>query len=317
MFVVVTGAAGFIGSTLVERALDEGHDVVGIDSFTDYYDPTVKRANLTTALAHPRFRLVEDDLVTADLPALFAGAEIIYHVAGQPGVRLSWSDGFDLYSLRNINATQRVLEAAKTAEVDRVVYSSSSSIYGNAESYPTLESARPEPFSPYGVTKLAAEHLCVLYTANWGLPTVSLRYFTVYGPRQRPDMATHRLINAALRQEPFPMFGDGRQERSFTYVGDVVEATYQAGVNRDLPPGLVMNVAGSSSCSLSELIDMVGEAVGKPVPLDRRPAQPGDAFRTGGDSSLIEHLLGWQARTSLPEGIARQVEHQRRGHSPA
>ena len=311
MTVFVTGAAGFIGSTLVDRLLAEGNDVVGIDSFTDSYEPSVKRSNLAAALANPRFRLVEEDLLTADLVTLFTDVSIVWHLAGQPGVRLSWSDGFDRYVSRNINATQRVLEAAKTARVGRVVYASSSSVYGNAERYPTLETDRPEPFSPYGVTKLAGEHLCVLYSANWGLPTVALRYFTVYGPRQRPDMAHHRLINAAIRQEPFPLFGDGSQERSFTYVGDVVNATYLAGITPDVQPGLVLDVAGRFSCTLAQLIDMVGDAVGLAVPLDRKPSQPGDAQKTGGDTTLIEKTLGWKATETLEAGIAAQTTHQR------
>ena len=311
MHMIVTGAAGFVGSTLVDRLLSEGHEVVGIDSFTDYYDPAVKRSNLAAAMSNNRFRLAEVDLVTTDLSDLFRDAAVVWHLAGQPGVRMSWSDGFDFYALRNITATQRVLEAAKTANVGRVVYASSSSVYGNAERFPTLETDRPEPFSPYGVTKLAGEHMCVLYTANWGVPTVSLRYFTVYGPRQRPDMATHRLINAAFRQELFPMFGDGSQERSFTYVGDVVNATFLAGVTPDVEPGLVLNVAGAELCKLSHLIEMVGDAVGQPVPIDNRPAQAGDAAKTGGSTELIERTLGWKAETPLVEGIAAQVEHQR------
>ena len=311
MNVIVTGAAGFIGSTLVERLLAEGHDVVGVDSFTDYYDLSLKRANVAAALGHERFRLVEADLVTADLDALFDGVDVVWHLAGQPGVRLSWSDGFDLYTTRNITATQRVLEAARNAGVGRVVYASSSSVYGNAERYPTVETDRPEPYSPYGVTKLAGEHLCVLYAANWGLSTVSLRYFTVYGPRQRPDMAHHRLINAAIDQTPFPLFGDGSQERSFTYVDDIVDATYRAGIVPDVAPGTVLNVAGQFSCSLAELIDMVGAAVGQPVPLDRRPSQPGDAQKTGGDTTAIERVLGWTAQVSLEEGIAAQALHQK------
>ena len=311
MNVIVTGAAGFIGSTLVDRLLAEGHDVVGIDCFTDYYDVALKRSNIADALTNPRFRLVEENLLEADLDALFAGVDVVWHLAGQPGVRLSWSDGFDQYASRNINATQRVLESARNAGVGRVVYASSSSVYGNAERYPTLETDRPEPYSPYGVTKLAGEHMCILYSANWGLPTVSLRYFTVYGPRQRPDMAHHRLINAAIDQTPFPMFGDGSQERSFTYVGDVVNATYLAGVTPDVAPGTVLNVAGRFSCSLAELIEMVGDAVGQPVPLGHRPPQPGDAQKTGGDTTLIEKVLGWTAEVSLEEGIAAQALHQK------
>lgn len=313
MTVVVTGAGGFIGSTLVERLLAEGFEaVVGIDSFTDYYDPALKRANLVGALADPRFRLVEADLTELDLAGLFAGVDIVWHLAGQPGVRLSWSDGFDLYTHRNITATQRVLEAAKSAEVGRIVYASSSSVYGNAERYPTLETDRPEPYSPYGVTKLAGEHLCSLYASNWNMATVALRYFTVYGPRQRPDMATHRLINAAFDQTSFPMFGDGSQERSFTFVSDVVDATYRAGVILDLPSGLVLNVAGDETCSLAQLIDLVGESVGRSVPLDHLPDQPGDARKTGGSTALISKYLEWAPRVSLAEGVAAQVESLRR-----
>ena len=304
---IVTGAAGFIGSTLVDRLVGEGVDVVGIDCFTDYYDVAIKRANVSGALSEPNFSLVDGSLLDLDLVELFADVDVVWHLAGQPGVRLSWADGFDHYVSRNVNATQRVLEAARTAGVGRVVYASSSSVYGNAERYPTLETDRPEPYSPYGVTKLAGEHLCVLYSANWGLPTAALRYFTVYGPRQRPDMAHHRLIRAAADQTPFPMFGDGSQERSFTFVGDVVEATYLAGITPDVTPGAVMNVAGRFSCSLRELIDLVGEAVGTPVPLDRRPAQAGDAQKTGGDTTLIERVLGWKAATTLEDGIAAHV----------
>ena len=311
MRAVVTGGAGFIGSTLVGRLVAEGHEVTVIDAFTDYYDPAAKRANLAPLLEHDRVRLVEADLVTAELGPVVEGAAVVWHLAGQPGVRLSWSDGFADYDARNVLATQRLLEACKAAGTGRIMYASSSSVYGNAERFPTLETDRPEPYSPYGVTKLAAEHLCNLYASNWGVPTVSLRYFTVYGPRQRPDMAHHRLVEAALDQTPFPLFGDGSQERAFTYVDDVVEATYRAGVTPDVPPGTVLNVSGRFSCRLMELIEMVGEAVGQPVPLDRRPAEAGDAQKTGGSTERIEELLGWQASTSLEDGIAAQVAWHR------
>ena len=307
MRAVVTGGAGFIGSTLTERLLAEGHAVTVIDSLTDYYEPDRKRANLEAVREHPSLTVSEADLTTADLVSLIDGADCVWHLAGQPGVRLSWSDGFAAYESRNVNATQRLLEAAKTVEIPRLVYASSSSVYGNAERYPTLETDRPEPFSPYGVTKLAAEHLCNLYAGNWGVPTVSLRYFTVYGPRQRPDMAHHRLVEAALHQHEFPLFGDGSQERAFTFVEDVVDATHRAGTTPDVDPGTVLNVSGRFSCTLRDLIDMVGVAVGQSVPLDQRPAQPGDAQKTGGSTEQIEAVLGWKAKTSLEEGIARQV----------
>jgi len=311
MRALVTGGAGFIGSTLVERLLDEGHDVVVVDAFTDYYDPAAKRANLAGVEGNPRLQVVEGDLCQLDLAAQLDGVDAVWHLAGQPGVRLSWSDGFGAYVDRNITATQRLLEAAKAAGTPRLVYASSSSVYGNAERYPTLETDRPEPYSPYGVTKLAAEHLCNLYASNWDVPTVSLRYFTVYGPRQRPDMAHHRLVEAALDQTSFPMFGDGSQERAFTFVGDVVDATFRAGVTPDVEPGTVLNVSGQFSCTLARLIEMVGEAVGRPVPVERRPAQAGDATKTGGSTERIEAVLGWKATTSLEEGIARQVDWHR------
>jgi len=309
MRAVVTGGAGFIGSTLVERLLGEGHDVTIVDSLTDYYDPAVKRRNLDT-IGIDRVQVLEADLATAELDPIFDGAEVVWHLAGQPGVRLSW-DGFGTYVSANVVATQRVLESAKRVGTGRIVYASSSSVYGNAERYPTLESDRPEPFSPYGVTKLAAEHLCVLYSANFGVPTVSLRYFTVYGPRQRPDMATHRLIECALDQRPFPLFGDGSQERAFTFVQDVVDATFRAGVTPDVAPGSVFNVSGRFSCTLSQLIDLVGKTVGAPVPLDRRPAEAGDATKTGGSTERIEAALGWSATTSLEDGVAAQVAWHR------
>jgi nucleoside-diphosphate-sugar epimerase len=311
MRALVTGGAGFIGSTLTERLLAEGHHVTVVDSLTDYYEPAAKRANLDAIGGHPELEVVEGDLCSLDLVEQLDGVDCVWHLAGQPGVRLSWSDGFGAYVERNVNATQRLLEAAKAAGTPRLVYASSSSVYGNAERYPTLETDRPEPFSPYGVTKLAAEHLCNLYASNWGVPTVSLRYFTVYGPRQRPDMAHHRLVEAALDQTTFPMFGDGSQERAFTFVGDVVDATYRAGVTPDVDPGTVLNVSGRFSCTLAELIDMVGDAVGQPVPIDRQPAQAGDASKTGGSTGRIEQVLGWSAQTSLPDGIAAQVAWHR------
>ncbi len=315
MRAVVTGGSGFIGSTLTERLLGEGHHVTVIDALTEYYDPVAKQANLAEVAGHPQLELVTEDLCSTDLVRHLDGADVVFHLAGQPGVRLSWSDGFGSYVERNVNATQKVLEAAKTVGTPRLVYASSSSVYGNAERYPTLETDRPEPFSPYGVTKLAGEHLCVLYAANWGVPTVSLRYFTVYGPRQRPDMAHHRLCNAALDQTPFPMFGDGSQERSFTYVADVVDATHRAGLTPDVTPGTVLNVSGREYVTLAQLIDLVGETAGSPVIIDRQPPQAGDAARTGGSTARIEDVLGWHSTTSLAEGVAAQLDWHRRQRS--
>ena len=228
MRVVVTGAAGFIGSHLTERLLANGHDVVGIDCFTDYYDRDLKEKNLEPSRAHARFTFAEIDLVDADLKPALDGAAIVYHLAGQPGVRPSWGNQFDQYVRDNVIATQRLLECLKGNPIQRFVFAGSSSVYGDAEMFPTKESALPRPVSPYGVTKLAAEHLTHLYTQNFGIPAVSVRYFTVYGPRQRPDMAFARFMEALSDGEEIEVYGDGEQTREFTYVSDAVEGTIRA-----------------------------------------------------------------------------------------
>jgi UDP-glucuronate 4-epimerase len=308
--VVVTGAAGFVGSHLVDTLLARGDTVTGIDCFTPYYDPDAKRSNLTDALADPAFSLVEADLRDAELTALFDGVDTVYHQAAQPGVRLSWSDGFGEYATHNVLVTQRLLEAARDAEIRRFVYASSSSVYGNQERYPTVETDLPRPYSPYGVTKLAAEHLCGLYAENWGVSTVALRYFTVFGPRQRPDMSIHRLCEAVLTGAPFPRFGDGQQVREFTYVGDIVAANLAAGA-ADVEPGTVVNIAGGGEILLNQLIAMVGELAGTEVVIENHPAQAGDAKRNGGATDRARALLGWEPRVSLREGVAAQLAWHR------
>ncbi|MDZ7885521.1 MAG: NAD-dependent epimerase/dehydratase family protein [Mycobacterium sp.] len=232
MTALVTGVAGFIGSTLAERLVSSGQKVIGIDSFSDYYDRETKELNLARLSTAGEFTLLEADLNTVDLSALLADVEVIYHQAGQPGVRKSWGADFVRYVEANISATQRLLESSRNSapKLTRFVYASSSSVYGDAENYPTRESDCPQPRSPYGVTKLAAEHLVSLYAANFGLPAVSLRYFTVYGPRQRPDMAFNRFISGALSGSRLTVHGDGKQIREFTYVDDIVEANVRAGV---------------------------------------------------------------------------------------
>ena len=317
---LITGVAGFIGSQLAEALVAAGETVVGVDCFTPYYDRAAKEANLAelrTGADHERFRFHEVDLRTVppdDLAGLLDGVDVVYHQAAQPGVRLSWSDGFATYDECNVLATQRLLEAVRAVSSEgagpRVVYASSSSVYGNAGRYPVLETDLPRPHSPYGVTKLAAEHLCNLYAANYGVSTVALRYFTVYGPRQRPDMAHHRLIEAALDQRPFPLFGDGSAVRDFTFVGDVVRANILAGT-ADVAPGTVVNVCAGGSTVLNDLIDAVGEAVGQPVPVDRQPEQAGDVRRTGGSNDLAATELGWSPQTSLVDGIRAQVDWHR------
>lgn len=312
MKALVTGAAGFIGSHVVEALLGEGWDVTGVDRFSDYYPATIKRANLSVASVNPRFELREADLATIELGPLLDGVDVVFHLAAQAGVRASWGSEFDAYLHDNLMATQRLLEAVVgVASAPRVVYSSSSSVYGNAEHYPTSEDDLPAPHSPYGVTKLAAEHLCRLYGANLGIHTVSLRYFTVYGPRQRPDMAFHRLCEAALGGDPFPMLGDGSQIRDFTYVGDVVRANLAA-ATADVEPGACVNVAGGTQISLREVIDLIGSLAGHPVPVTPLGSQMGDVRRTGGSTEQARALLGWEPEVPIEAGIARQLEHHAR-----
>jgi nucleoside-diphosphate-sugar epimerase len=302
---VVTGVAGFVGSTLAQRLLADGHDVVGVDSLTDYYDPRLKRQNLRD-IEHPRLRFVEADLNGIDLAALLADVEVVYHQAGQPGVRRSWGTDFDGYVLDNVCATQKLLEAALRApRLARVVYASSSSVYGNAPRYPTEETDRPQPLSPYGVTKLAAEHLCTLYAQNHGLPTVSLRYFTVYGPRQRPDMAFTSFCTAVRTGAEIAVFGTGDQVRDFTFVDDVVQANLRV-ATADVPNGAVFNVAGGTSTTVNEVLELLGEISGTVARVSRGAPVPGDVDRTGGSTRAIEAATGWSPSVGLREGLEEQ-----------
>jgi len=307
---LVTGAAGFVGSHLTEALLARGDTVTGVDCFTPYYAEADKRANLA-GLEGPGFELVEVDLRSAPLTELVAAADVVFHEAAQPGVRLSWSDGFPDYLSHNVLATQRLLEAMVTVGGRcRLVDASSSSVYGEATRYPTFEDDLPRPHSPYGVTKLAAEHLCALYSKNWGIDTVVLRYFTVYGPRQRPDMSIHRLCEAALGGTTFPRFGDGRQVREFTYVSDIVAGNLLAAA-ADVPPATTTNLAGGAEITLADLITLVGELAGREVRVDPQPARPGDAFRNGGSTERAGRLFGWEPAVGLREGIAAQLAWHR------
>lgn len=305
MRTLVTGAAGFVGAHLCAHLLAEGNDVIGIDAMTDFYDVRRKKANLTALTDWNSFAFRRQDLLTAPLHRLLDGVEVVFHLAGQPGVRPSWGPEFAVYVNRNILATQRLLEASRRVPVRKIIYASSSSVYGDAESYPTTEAMRPRPVSPYGVTKLAAEHLCELYRVNFGIPTASLRLFTVYGPRQRPDMAFARLIGAALRGTPFPLFGDGAQTRDFTYVTDVVSAMCAAA--RSSWTG-VANIGGGSRTSMAEVLRIVGTLVGREVATARKPAQPGDVRDTAADTSLARQAFGYAPAVPLAEGLARMVE---------
>ncbi|MBU3749092.1 MAG: NAD-dependent epimerase/dehydratase family protein [Mycobacterium sp.] len=318
MRALVTGAAGFIGSHLALRLTGEGHRVVGVDSFTDYYDVAMKRAR-ADAVADAGASVVEADLNTADLDELIDGVDVVFHLAGQPGIRASWGTDFLTYTRCNISATQKLLEATRgKAGLRRLVFASSSSVYGDAERFPTIERYRPQPVSPYGVTKLAAEHLCALYATNFGVPSVCLRYFTVYGPGQRPDMAFARFTEAALTGQEIVVFGSGEQVRDFTFVDDVVEATILA-ATREVSAGSVLNVAGGSPSSVNDVLGILEGLVGRKLPVLRQDAVAGDMRRTGGDTAAIRSELGWQPRIGLRDGLALQLAwaEERRGTVPA
>ncbi len=300
--VLVTGAAGFVGSHVAERLLADGKSVRGVDAFIDYYPRAVKEGNLKTALMHDSFDFVEADLAVTDLAPLLEGVTSVCHLAAQAGVRASWGSTFSTYIDCNIKSSQRLLEAVKDRGVSKFVYASSSSVYGETTDLPMRENGLTCPVSPYGVTKLAAEHLAVLYHRNYGVPTVSLRYFTVYGPRQRPDMAFNRFIRAGLLNEPVTIFGDGRQTRDFTYIADTVSATVAA--LESGPDGSVMNVGGGSRVTLNEALDAIEGTLG--VKLDRRYVERarGDVTDTLADNSRAREALGFCPRFGLEEGLA-------------
>jgi nucleoside-diphosphate-sugar epimerase len=293
---VVTGAAGFIGSHLAEALVEQGHDVLGVDCFTDYYDPALKEQNAAD-LNVARVDLAEEEL---DL----AGVDGVFHLAGQPGVR-SFGDVFEDYVRRNLLATRRVFETAAASGV-RVVFASSSSVYGEAERYPTPEETQPRPISPYGITKLGCELLANAYAKGFGLEAVVLRYFTVYGPRQRPDMALARIVDALARDASFELYGDGLQSRSFTFVADAVEATVAAMDNA--PAGALYNVGGGAEATVREVIATLEGVAGRTLDVVERPAAAGDVRRTSADTTRIENDLGWRATTSLEDGLRAQWE---------
>jgi UDP-glucose 4-epimerase len=308
---LVTGVAGFVGSHLAERLLRDGHSVVGVDAFTDYYARALKQGNLQRLQDHASFTFLEADLNATDLVALIGENEWIFHQAGQAGVRASWGQDFALYTAANITATQHLLEAATRApNLKRFVYASSSSIYGNARALPVTEETLPQPVSPYGVTKLAGEHLCMLYWHNYHIPTVMLRYFTVYGPRQRPDMAFHKFLKAMLQEAEFTVYDDGYQTRDFTYVADIVEANVQAAQAPDAA-GQVFNIAGGSRVTLREVIKTMEALVGKPARIRYEPPALGDVRDTFADTTRAQHILGYQPRVTLREGLAAETDFLR------
>ncbi len=301
MKALVTGAAGFIGSTLAEKLLDGGATVTGLDCFTDYYARRIKERNVSALGRRPQFDLVESTIQAADLPKLLDGVTHVFHLAAQAGVRKSWGQDFQVYTTNNVEATQVLLEACCHLPLDRFVYASSSSVYGDLVAIPMREDALPQPVSPYGVTKLAAEQLCYLYHVNYALPTVAMRYFTVYGPRQRPDMGFHRFLRAAADGLPIALYGDGEQTRDFTFVADAVAATLAGGLQGI--PGHVYNIGGGSRVSINHVLELVGKVTGRPVTVRREPVQKGDMRDTYADTSRARRELGFAPSVSLEQGL--------------
>lgn len=304
MKALVTGAAGFIGSHLAGRLLDRGAAVVGLDCFTDYYPRALKERNVETLRGRQGFAFVEARLQDVDLDAVLEGVTHVFHLAAQAGVRRSWGRDFEVYTTHNIDATQRLLEACVGRPIEHVVYASSSSVYGDAAAVPMREDVRVQPVSPYGVTKLAAEQLCHLYAVNHGVPTTSLRYFTVYGPRQRPDMAFNRFLRAALEGSPIQVFGDGGQTRDFTYVEDAVAATIAASERGE--PGSVYNIGGGSRVSVLEVLDIVARVTGRALRIEHGPPQKGDMRDTWADTSRAQADLGFSPAVTLEDGLTEE-----------
>ena len=301
MKALVTGGAGFIGSTLSERLLEQGASVRAIDAFTDFYPRPLKERNLENLRGRAGYEFIEGDLRELDLSAALEGITHVFHLAAQAGVRRSWGQEFQVYTGLNIDSTQCLLEACATKPIERLVYASSSSVYGDDVAIPMTETALPQPVSPYGVTKLAAEQLCHLYFVNYGVPAVSLRYFTVYGPRQRPDMGFNRFFSAVLAGKPLIQFGDGLQTRDFTFVADAVTATAAAAVHG--VPGRVYNIGGGSRVSLREVFDLIARVSGRKVTIDQQGPQKGDMRDTYADTTRARQDLAFAPSVTLEEGL--------------
>lgn len=310
MRAVVTGCGGFIGSHLSERLLADGATVTGIDSITPTYDTAARALRCADLARSPRFEMIQGDINQLDLRPLFADADVVFHLAARPGVRASWAD-FRQVSEANVLATQRVLDALIGLPGRRLVFASSSSVYGRPEVFPTPEEYPLAPISPYGVTKATGEALCSAYAVEHSLHISSLRYFTVYGPRQRSDMAFTRWIKAAFDHRPLPLYGDGSAIRDFTYVADVVEATLRAG-SLEAPGHTVFNVSGGNAAGLGEVFELIGRLTGETLTFDRLGSAKGDPAQTTGDTTRIRQMLGWQPSVALSDGLAAQVEWIRR-----
>lgn len=303
---LVTGVAGFIGSHLAEQLVNNDYHVIGVDCFTDYYPREIKERNLQNILDIDNFEFVEADLLDIDLSELLNEVDYVFHESAQAGVRASWGTDFEIYTKNNVLATQRLLEASKNSELKKLVYASSSSVYGDAKKYPTTEDMTPKPISPYGVTKLAGEHLCMLYWKNFHVPVVALRYFTVYGPRQRPDMAFHKFIKAILEDELITIYGDGEQTRDFTYVDDAVKANLLA--MKSDSAGEVFNIGGGSRITVNAVVRMMEEIVGKDANIKHIAEQKGDVRHTAADITKARKLLGYDPNFELRKGLELQAE---------
>jgi nucleoside-diphosphate-sugar epimerase len=313
MRVLITGSAGFIGSHLCEACLQRGWQVTAIDSLTTYYSPADKVRNAESFSRHPDCLYLEQDLLDVDLGALMRDVQVVFHLAGQAGVRASWGQGFDAYTHLNVTALQRLLEAARHADhLEKFVFASSSSVYGDAEALPTTEDQILRPISPYGATKALGEHLCYLYFRAFGLPTVALRFFSVYGPRQRPDMGFHRLIESGLSGSVFPLYGDGEQTRDFTYVADIIDGVLASASKAE--PGSVLNLGGGARISMNGAIQLV-RAQFPDLLIERLDTGRGDARDTGADITRAGHEIGYQPSTAVPEGIERQIDWHRQRHN--
>jgi len=307
---LVTGVAGFIGSHLAERLIREGFDVIGIDSFENYYPRWIKEKNIENLVKSPRFTFVEANLLSDNLfnlPELSSNLnkiDYIFHQAAQAGVRKSWGKDFQAYTHNNILATQKLLEVAKNLNIKKLIYASSSSVYGNAENLPIKETSPTRPLSPYGVSKLAGENLCFLYFKNFAVPTICLRYFTVYGPRQRPDMAFHKFIKGILDDEEIQIYGSGRQTRDFTYISDIVEASFLA---LNAPPGEILNIGGGKRISLIDALGLIEILTGKKAKVKKKDVQKGDVQDTWADIEKAHTLIDYEPKVLLEEGLKKEI----------
>ena len=303
---LVTGVAGFIGSHLAEALLKAGYQITGIDCFTEYYSKELKKANLANLRQNRNFNFVEADLLHLDLKSILKKIDWVFHLSAQAGVRASWGKNFEIYIQNNILATQKLLEGSKNVKLKGFVYASSSSVYGDTNTLPTPEEVYLQPVSPYGLTKLAGEHLCYLYHKNFDVPTVALRYFTVYGPRQRPDMAFHRFLKAALLGEPIEIYGDGKQTRDFTYISDIIDI--HLAVMDHLHPGEVFNIGGGTQTHLNTVVDLISKITGKEIKIIYKPVEKGDVRHTAADITKAQNILGYKPKIKLPEGLEAEWE---------